>query len=381
MATKMYLKQKESCKMLPNNKKRQARWLMMLILIMIVSMLSACGKSKDDATVSASPGASAGPAATPAHKDSDVAAVYKGGQVTYGELNKYIDTTGFLNPQQASSKGMEGYDEYMLKQLVVFKVVGGRATAENKKAADTKATEQVDAFKKYYDENKATLDPQLKTVNVEVKDIEAYFHTMFYALMDMSSKVTDKQIQDDFDAKIKADKFAFTTATVDHILIALKDPADQTGEKVLRTDAEALARAKEVKAKLDKGGDFAALAKEYSDDPGSKDKGGRYENAQISGYVAEFKQAAGTLPINKISDPVKTSYGYHVMKVINRKENQLADVKESLRTELADGMFNDFMTNEFPSLEYKSNIPTPVPTPTATPAPSTEASPSATPVK
>jgi foldase protein PrsA len=367
--------------MLPNNKKRQARWLVMLIMIMIVSMLSACGKSKDGAGASIAPGASAGPSATPAHKDSEVAAVYKGGQVTYGELNKYIDTTGFLNPQQASSKGMPGYDEYMLKQLVVFNVVGGRASEENKKAADTKSKEQIDAFKKYYDENKATMDPQLKAANVDVKDIEAYFHTLFYALMDMSSKVTDKQIQDDFDAKTKADKDVFTTATVDHILIAVKDLADQTGKKELRTDVEALKKAQEVKDKLDKGGDFAALAKEYSDDGGSKDNGGRYENAKISQWVAEFKNAAATLPINKISDPVKTSYGYHVMKVIDRKINTLADVKESLRTELADGLFSEFMKTEFPTLEYKSNIPTPTPAPSATPAPSTDASPTATPVK
>jgi foldase protein PrsA len=148
-----------------------------------------------------------------------------------------------------------------------------------------------------------------------------------------------------------------------------------------RTEAEALKIAKEVKVKLDKGGDFAALAKEYSDDGGSKDNGGRYVNAQIGQWVTEFKNAAATLPINKISDPVKTSFGYHVMKVIDRKENKLADVKESLRTELADKLFSDFMTNDFPTLEYKSNIPTPTPAPSATPAPSTEASPTATPVK
>jgi foldase protein PrsA len=199
--------------------------------------------------------------------------------------------------------------------------------------------------------------------------------------MVMSNKVTEQQIKDDFAAKIKADKDTFTTATVDHILIALKDPTDQTGEKVLRTDAEALKRALEVKAKLDKGGDFAALAKEYSDDPGSKDNGGEYANAKISGYVAEFKKAASELPINKISDPVKTSYGYHVMKVKDRKVSTYEEVKESLRIGLADGLFNDFMKNEFPTLEYKSNIPTPTPAPSATPAPAVEASPTATPVK
>jgi foldase protein PrsA len=367
--------------MLPNNKKRKARWLVLLVMVMLVSLLSACGKTKVDAGASSTPGASAAPGATPAHKDSDVAAVYKGGQVTYGELNKYIDTTGFLNPQQGASKGQPGYDEYMLKQLVVFNVVGGRATTVNKSTADTKAKEQLDAFKKYYDENKAAMDTSLKAANIEVKDIETYFHTLFNALTVMSDKVTEQQIKDDYAAKLKADKDAFTTATVDHILIALKDPADQTGEKVLRTEAEALKRAQEVKAKLDKGGDFAALAKEYSDDPGSKDSGGEYANAKISGYVAEFKNAASSLPLNTISDPVKTSYGYHVMKVKDRKVSTYDEVKESLRTGLADGLFNDFMTKEFPTLEYKSNIPTPTPAPSATPAPAAEVSPTATPVK
>jgi foldase protein PrsA len=366
--------------MLPNNKKRQARLLVLLVAIIIISLLSACGKPKVNTGASSTPGVSA-PGASPAHKDSDVAAVYKGGQVTYGELNKYINTTGFLNPQQGASKGQPGYDEYMLKQLVVFNVVGTRATAADKTAGDAKAKEQLDAFKKYYDKNKAAMDTSLKAANIEVKDIEAYFHTLFNALMVMSNKVTEQQIKDDFAAKIKADKDTFTTATVDHILIALKDPTDQTGEKVLRTDAEALKRALEVKAKLDKGGDFAALAKEYSDDPGSKDSGGEYANAKISGYVAEFKKAASELPINKISDPVKTSYGYHVMKVKDRKVSTYEEVKESLRIGLADGLFNDFMKNEFPTLEYKSNIPTPTPAPSATPAPAVEASPTATPVK
>jgi hypothetical protein len=67
------------------------------------------------------------------------------------------------------------------------------------------------------------------------------------------------------------------------------------------------------------------------------------------------------------------------MKVINRKENTLADVKETLRTQLADALFSDFMKNEFPKLEYKSNIPTPTPAPSATPAASTGATPTAAP--
>ena len=78
--------------------------------------------------------------------------------------------------------------------------------------------------------------------------------------------------------------------------------------------------AKEVKTKLDAGEDFAKVAKEYSEDPGSADNGGLYENTPVSNWVEAFKEAAKTLPINKISDPVETEYGYHVMKVESRTE-------------------------------------------------------------
>ncbi|MEX2459913.1 MAG: peptidylprolyl isomerase [Paenibacillaceae bacterium] len=358
--------------MLLNNKKSGARWLIMLVMVMAVTMLSACSKGKSEAGASSSP--SAAPA--PSHQPDEVAAVYKGGQVTYGELDSYVHTSTFLYPQQAI-----GQDEKTLQQLVVFKVIGERTSEENKKAAETRVKQQVDSFKTYYDENKAAMDSSLKAANIELKDIEAYFHTIIYAVQDMTSKVTDQQIKADYDAKIKVDKDTFTTATVDQILIATKDLTDQTGKKNVRTDEEALKRAQDVKAKWENGGDLTALAKEYSDDPGSKDKAGRYENVKLTEWVMEFKKAAAEFPINIIGEPVKTAYGYHVLKVIDRKVSGVDDVnvKEDIRSELANGLFNDFMINEFPKLDFKSNIPTP--TPASTSAPSTEASPTGAPAK
>jgi foldase protein PrsA len=364
--------------MLPNNKKGQAKWfVMMLVLVVIISLLSGCAKKGGSASPSGSPGV--GPSATPAHKDTEVASTYKGGQVTYGELNKYIDTTLFLNPSQASYKGQPGFDEYMMKQLVVFKVVGATATAQNKKDADAKAKQQMTSFQSYYNANKEQMDPALKAANVTIPDIDAYFHTAFNALVEMSSKVTDKQIQDAYDAALKADPEAYTTANIDHILIALKDPADSTGQKVLRTKDEALKIATDVKNQLTKGGDFAALAKKYSDDTGSKDKGGNLGDALITGYVPEFKKAAAELPINTISDPVLSQFGYHIIKVESRTKKTLADETTNLRNAQADTMFSDFMTKDFLTLNYKSNIPTPTPEPSATPAASPTASPAASP--
>jgi foldase protein PrsA len=362
--------------MLPNNKKGQAKWfVMMLVLVIVISMLSGCAKKGGSTSPSGSPGVSS--SAAPAHKDTEVASTYNGGQITYGELNKYIDTTLFLNPQQGSSKGQPGFDEYMMKQLVVFKVVGAKATDQNKKDADAKVKQQMDSFQKYYDANKAQMDPALKAANVTIPDIEAYFHTAFNALIEMSSKVTDKQVQDAYDAAIKADPDAYTSANIDHILIALKDPADPTGQKDLRTKEEALKIAADVKGQLTKGGDFAALAKKYSDDTGSKDKGGNLGDALIGGYVPEFKKAAAELPINTISDPVLSQFGYHIIKVESRVKKTLADEKETLRNQQADALFTDFMNKDFLTLNYKSNIPTPTPEPSATPAASPAGSPAA----
>jgi foldase protein PrsA len=265
-----------------------------------------------------------------------------------------------------------------MRRLVLFKAVGATATDQNKKDADTKVKAQMDSFQTYYTTNKTNIDTSLKTSNITIPDIEAYFHTVFNASMVMTGKVTDQQIKDAFDAKIKADPDAYTSANIDHILIALKDPADPTGQKDLRTNEEALKIANDVKDQLTKGGDFAALAKKYSDDTGTKDNGGNLGDALIGGYVAEFKKAAAELPINTISQPVLSQFGYHIIKVEARTKKTLDDEKETLRIEQTNLLFNNYMSNDFNTLNYKSNIPTPSVAPAASPTADT---PTASPTK
>jgi peptidyl-prolyl cis-trans isomerase D len=84
---------------------------------------------------------------------------------------------------------------------------------------------------------------------------------------------------------------------VRHILVKTKEEADK------------------IKKELDAGGKFEALAKKYSQDPGSKDTGGLYSGVERGKMVPEFDAAAFSLPIGKVSDPVKTSFGYHILRV------------------------------------------------------------------
>jgi foldase protein PrsA len=89
--------------------------------------------------------------------------------------------------------------------------------------------------------------------------------------------------------------------------------------------------AKEIKAKLDKGEDFAKLAKKYSQDPGSAANGGDLGWFGPGKMVKEFEDAAYKLKVGQVSDPVKTDYGYHIIKVTDKEEKKpFNEMKEEI---------------------------------------------------
>lgn len=93
--------------------------------------------------------------------------------------------------------------------------------------------------------------------------------------------------------------------------------------------------ANEIKAKLDKGEDFAKLAKEYSKDPGSAKNGGDLGWFESGEMVKEFEDAAYALKVGEISKPVKSEYGYHIIKVTDKEEKKsFEEMKEEIEWEL-----------------------------------------------
>jgi len=97
---------------------------------------------------------------------------------------------------------------------------------------------------------------------------------------------------------------------------ALDKPEQVRARHILVPD---LKTAQMVEAKLKAGGDFAALAKQYSADPASKDKGGELGFFGHGQMVQPFDAAAFSLPVGKISEPVKSPFGYHIIQVEEKK--------------------------------------------------------------
>ncbi|MEK7846401.1 MAG: SurA N-terminal domain-containing protein [Nitrospinota bacterium] len=115
-----------------------------------------------------------------------------------------------------------------------------------------------------------------------------------------------------------------------HILIALSPDADE------KTEKEAKEKALKVLQELKAGGDFAELAKKYSDDPSVKDNGGDLGYFSKGQMVKLFEDAAFALKEGELSEPVKTQFGFHIIKVEkieNERTKPLAEVRgEILKT-------------------------------------------------
>jgi foldase protein PrsA len=115
-------------------------------------------------------------------------------------------------------------------------------------------------------------------------------------------------------------------------------------------------KAKDLKAQLDKGGDFAELAKKESKDNqgtdgGSAAKGGSLgclTAAESANFVPEFVAGYKDLPIGKVSDPVKSQFGYHLIKVTERKQQSLEEATPAITQQLSQDTqtaFNDLITS------------------------------------
>ncbi len=102
----------------------------------------------------------------------------------------------------------------------------------------------------------------------------------------------------------------------------------------------ALAKAQEVRAKA-LTGDFVALAKQYTEDPGSKDTGGELGWFGRGRMVKEFENAAFGLKPGEISQPVKSQYGYHIIQLEETRPasiRPLAEVRDMIREKLLEGL-------------------------------------------
>jgi parvulin-like peptidyl-prolyl isomerase len=159
--------------------------------------------------------------------------------------------------------------------------------------------------KTYFDGSDKKLQEQLKQQKVTLagvkRDIRAkLIQDKIYAKVTTGVTVTDKEVRDYYDEH--KDQYGTPVSrTVRHILV------------------EKEARANDLYAQLKDGGNFAALAKKYSKDPGSAAQGGKL-TVQKGQTVPEFDKLAFTLDKGELAKPVHSQYGWHVIQAVSAIE-------------------------------------------------------------
>ncbi|MBR2471537.1 MAG: peptidylprolyl isomerase [Clostridia bacterium] len=134
--------------------------------------------------------------------------------------------------------------------------------------------------------------------------------------------------------------------TVKHILFLTTDPSTST---VVRSDEEALLLANDTIAKIKSGENFDELAKTLSEDPGLASSPDGYTITDNGQMVAEFESAAFSLQVNEVSAPVKTSYGYHILKreplipfETFRQTNNISDIANAILADAEDKLVEEW---------------------------------------
>jgi len=197
---------------------------------------------------------------------------------------------------------------------------------------EAKITPSDAEIKAQYEKNKAKYQvPERRSVRYALLDVNQLRQTI-----QVPEDVLKKQYQDNIQQYEVPNQ-----VHVEHILFKTVGQTDALVEETRKKAEDVLKQAK-------KGAKFDELAKKYSEDPGTKEKGGDLGWIRQGQTVPEFEKAAFSLAPGQISDLVRTQYGFHIIKVLEKQTahtKPFEEVKDSLRTQallnLAEKQAND----------------------------------------
>jgi len=169
-----------------------------------------------------------------------------------------------------------------------------------------------------YEKNKAKYQvPERRVVRYAVVDVNQIRQTL---------QISDDLLKQQYMASIQQYQVP-NRVHVEHILLMTVGKTDAEVEEIKK-------KADDVLKQVKRGGKFEDLAKKYSEDPGSKDKGGDLGWITQGQTVPEFEKAAFSLSPGQVSDLVKSQYGFHIIKVVEKETahtKPFQEVKDSLR--------------------------------------------------
>lgn len=221
--------------------------------------------------------------------------------ITRSDINAYAGL--YPEQQQALIKADPRMEEVLVRNLASIMVVSDVAKRKGLEK-DPTVRKQIEIMRNEYLARTYVQKEIIGKINLTDKDYEAYY------------EAHKKEFENPEMVRAR------------HILVAVKPDATPEQKEAAKKKAE------EIQAKAKAGEDFAKLASEYSDDPGSKAKGGDLGFFTTGSMVGKFEQAAFALKPGEVSGVVETEFGYHIIKQEERKpaeQQPYESVKEQVK--------------------------------------------------
>ena len=307
---------------------------MRIFPLIVALVVCGCSRSSTEAAAATTPettpqaaaqNAPAAPKPVPAQVP-DVLAHVNGEDVTKADLDRAVQAlearAGGPVPAEQRDQVVRG----VLDQLIGYKVLVQETRARKVAVPDADVDARIGQIRGQFP-SEAEFTQMLTQRNLTLEQVKSDARQdMAIAKLiedEIASKVAVKPEQvTDFYAK-NPDQFKQgESVRASHILISVPKGADATAK------AQARAKAEEVLKEVKGGGDFAALAKQHSADPGSAANGGDLGFFQQGQMVGPFNDAAFSLAPGAISDLVETDFGFHIIKVAEKKEGRTIPLEE-----------------------------------------------------
>ncbi|MEQ6358449.1 peptidylprolyl isomerase [Thermoanaerobacter thermohydrosulfuricus] len=264
----------------------------------------------------------------------DVVATVNGENITNAEYKKAFDqvkaqiesspqyTKDIWNQDYQGKKFLDVVKENVLDSLIAQKLLVQEALKNNIAVTDK---EIADEYQKEKEVNKDITKEDVKNYLLINKLFDEYTKDV---------KVTEEELKKYYEDN----KEQFEVVKASHILVA----DEKTAEDIYN--------------RLMKGEDFATLAKEYSIDTATKDQGGDLGEFPHGVMVPEFDQVVFSLKKGEISKPVKTDYGYHIIKSEGVAIKPFNEVKDAIESYLLNDKKNQVIKEKYDALEKAAKI-------------------------
>ena len=302
-----------------------------VLLLIAVLVVAACSKTPAQATTEAA----AAPGATPAAQEPAkpvpaqlpaVLARVNGEDVTRTEFEEYVQNlegrAGGPVPAEQRDQVYRG----VLDQIVGYKLLLQESKARKVAIPDADVEARIGEIRKQFPSEDVFMQMLIQR-KMSLEDIrndarqDMAIAKLIETEIAAKAAVKPEQIQD-FYAK-NPDQFKQDERVrASHILIAFPEKADAAAKAQAKTKADQVLN--DVKA----GKDFAALAKQHSQDPGSAVNGGDLGFFQKGQMVGPFNDVAFTLAPGAVSDVVETQFGYHIIKVAEKQPSRTVPLEE-----------------------------------------------------